>query len=788
MFREVLSAGENSADPAGSCFPLFERATKLGLLDGASGLLVAPTATGKSYIGREAICRALRRADLRGRPHAYLVPYRALAAEIYDSFLSLVAGTSARVRLLTGDHRDPLNPEQADLVVATYESFAGLLRATGIRPGLVVADEVHLVADTERGPLVEALLAQILASDGAAALLALSAVVENSAELADWLRIPLLLGTEADRTVGLALRHGFVDDLDTAVAETLRMLDDQALVFCSSRSGAERTARLLADQLHLPYAELPAPPEDEDEAVLGLLPFGVAYHHAGLSRPLRLHIETLFRAGQLRVLTCTPTLAAGVNLPAGVTVVRDVYRRQQVRGRYQPVLLPAGEVLNMLGRAGRPGQVSKGYGIVLADRSARTDVGELVTAVRSGRGGPVRSQLAASFEKLMRFVLGVIVERGEATSADVARTFERTLAYHEQPAEIRFDRALRDDLMEDLPAYEKARADGVTLLSYALSAEGVDAIADSSGKRYQVALRVTGLSCSCPAAARYYRGKVCKHQALVVYELLFGAGIDPEARARALYLCGHVFGPLLDIGTRLAQAIGLLLSWDLAELVPGGWRATELGRVASAQGFDLLLVHQVAGRLRGAGTAGCPEIARWAVEDFHADQKDRDRWLAAVDGWLGEADLRDIRLPVRYRGDFEQGLERLAQVCALYGRAAESLGRADLAQGAHEAAGALRYGVAPPLIPLMALGFAQLRRGRARYLYDRGIRCLSDLAAAAPAQLADPRRVPLGYAADWVARARQIQAATLSPEPGREDGPAGFDDIVARFRIDPAAL
>lgn len=774
---------------SGSAFPLFERAERLGLLDGRSGLVVAPTATGKSHIGREAIHRALRGSSQAGRLNAYLVPYRALATEVYENFLSTLAGTATRVRLLTGDHRDPLRPDQADLVVATYESYAGLMRTYAIDAGLVVADEVHLVADEERGPLVEGLLAQLLSTGKAAGLLALSAVVDNADDLAAWLKIPLLYGTVADRMVGLALKHVYTPDLDNALVQALHEHDDQALVFCSSRPGAERAARMLADVLPRPCNDQPAPPEEEeDEAVLELLPRGVAYHHAGLSKPLRQHIEELFRARKLKVITCTPTLAAGVNLPAGVAVVRDVFRMERVRGQYRPVLLPAGEVLNMLGRAGRPGQVDQGYGVVLVDQARKGEVGELAEAIDAGRGGRVESQLVDSFEKLMRFVLAVVVEQGETTREDVVRAFMRTLAYHEHPSDLSFERTLRDDLMEDLPSYERAQVDRIRLVIYTLTSEGVDAVVDSKGKQYVIQLRVTGVTCDCPAADRWFRGVVCKHQALVVHELLFGREVDPEARARALYLCGHVFGDVLDIGTRLAEALNLLLHWGLVERIPGGWRATGLGQVASASGFDLLLVHQVASRVRDAGSVRYREVAGWAVEDFHADGKERDRWRTAVSAWLDEVDQRQIKLPVKYRGDFDGGVDRLAQVCVLYERAAHRLGREDVAAAARDASGALRYGVAPEVVPLMALGFPQLRRARARYLHNRGIRDVTDLAKADPADLADPRRVPLRYVTDWVQRARQIDDARAVAAADRDEDSAEFDELIARFRLDPAAL
>lgn len=768
-------------------FPLFERARDRGLLDVGSGLIVAPTATGKSYIGRQAIRCALQRSDEPGRVHAFLVPYRALAAEVYDSFQAELGGSGARVRLVTGDHRDPVRPGQADLVVATYESFAGLMRTQGVQPGLVVADEIHLIADEERGPLVEGLLAQVLADDRAARLLALSAVVENAEDLADWLGIQLVQGSADDRTVGLVLDHDFTDDLNGALVEILQAHDDQALVFCNSRARAERVAGQLIEAIAFPRADIPSLPDEEDD-VLGLLPSRIAYHHAGLSKPVRQHIETLFREGTIRVITCTPTLAAGVNLPAGVAVVRDVFRMQQVRGRFSPVLLPASEVLNMLGRAGRPGKVSQGHGVVLIDRAHEDQVGALVEAVQAGRGGRVTSRLSGSFEKLMRFVLAVIVGRGETAWADVAAAFTRTLAYYEQPVEVSTGRTLRDDLMEDLPRFEKARQDGIRLQDYLPTAEGVDAVADSRGKRYQVRLRLTEISCDCPAATRWRRNDVCKHQALVVHELLFGAGVDEEARARALYLCGHVFGEKLDIGTRLAEALKLLLGWGLVERVPGGWRGTGLGQVASASGFDLLLVHQVATRLLKDTPSGYREITQSVVEDFYADQKDRQRWGAAVRAWLDEVNVREIKLPAKYRGDFEQGLERLSQACLLYANAATSLGREDVAKSARDAAGALRYGVAPEVVPLMALNFPQLGRARARYLYDQGVHDVAGLAKADPRQLADPRRAPRSYVAEWVEKASQIRQEARERGADRDGDPETFDDLIAKFRLDPAAL
>src|SRR5690606_23671852 len=143
-------------------FPLYDRAAPPGVLDDGNALIVAPTGTGMSYIGREIGRRAVTRGE--HGVHAYLVPCRALAAEIHDDFAQLFAGTDVRLRIVTGEHRDALAPESADIVVATYESFGALLARPGVRPGLGVADEVHLIADDDRGPVGAGRFARLLAA------------------------------------------------------------------------------------------------------------------------------------------------------------------------------------------------------------------------------------------------------------------------------------------------------------------------------------------------------------------------------------------------------------------------------------------------------------------------------------------------------------------------------------------------------------------------------------------------------------------------------------------------
>jgi helicase len=90
---------------------------------------------------------------------------------------------------------------------------------------------------------------------------------------------------------------------------------------------------------------------------------GVAFHHAGLANRERTHVEECFKKDQLKVIVATPTLAAGVNLPARRVILRDYHRFEKSRGRYA---IPILEYKQMAGRAGRPKYDKYGEAILIA--------------------------------------------------------------------------------------------------------------------------------------------------------------------------------------------------------------------------------------------------------------------------------------------------------------------------------------------------------------------------------------------------------------------------------------
>jgi replicative superfamily II helicase len=788
----------------GAVFPLFEKATKAGVLDSGDGLIVAPTATGKSYIGRAIIRRAIQRGE-KG-VNAYLVPYRALAAEMYDSFLRELQeeGIGATVRLATGDHTDPIHPEETDILVATYERFSSLLRLPQLVLGRVVIDEVHLVADETRGPTLEGLIARMKSHKRPRSICALSAVVSNPEKLASWLGVPLVRGEAADRTVAVELVCEVVDDVAARLRnELLSVIEsgEQAIVFCRSKPSSQRLARDLKedvsaflsqdDILALRAVALSEAEDDEEAAELTeLLSGGVAFHHAGLSRESRRAVETAFRQKHLKVIACTPTLAAGVNLPARLVVVRDVFRTELVRGFWHKVTLSTGELLNMLGRAGRPGQVESGRGLALVEEGdlPNEEVAELRVGIEAGQGNPVRSQLPESFDALMRFLLAVVADRGEVTLSDLSLAFRQSLWFHERPEEIRFDRPFADDIMEDIPAYKRVSTDMRVDRVWTV-ADGVAGLVVSGDHSYNFSLRFSGEACSCPARAKWRRQDFCKHLALVVHELLFSGHVDAEIRNRALYAAAHRFRRTLDLGTKIAEAVELLCAWKLMEKVPGGYRVTPVGALAAGSFLDLLLIRTAEARIRSIRGKPTPiDVAGWVIEDYFADESRVEKWRAAVTPWMSEVDVKKIRLPEKYRGDFERGLEELGNVSMLYGEIAASLGKIELAEECRRARGCLQYGVAPELIPLAALRIPQLGRARCRALYKAGIGSLEQLADRAFALRVVPKSLE-PWLTRWVDAAGKIlhgrARISRAPEDQRNKE---VDDFLSSFRVDQLSL
>ena len=366
-------------------------------LEGKSLMLAAPTASGKTLVAQLAIVKKLIEVEPGSRA-VYIVPLKALASEKVEEMRELAGPLNLKVGIGIGDRSsDNRGIEDADILVCTSEKFDSLMRNRPnflTRVSIVIADEIHLVNEPGRGPTMEINLARILHEKPDAQIVALSATVGNAEEVAKWLNaelvtsewrpVPLQYATLSDLQV--EVRREVTGDEKESEIPPPRKLDGpktqplwavlqdtvsqggQLLCFVGTRKSSEAVARDLAKKMKKQAGK------DGDEKSLKIwealseksrvgsegsrtgdnladcLKGGVAFHHAGLTSKQRKLIEEAFKRGDLKSLSATPTLAAGVNLPARRVLVRDL-RRWDGDGSN---LLSRMEIQQMLGRAGRP--------------------------------------------------------------------------------------------------------------------------------------------------------------------------------------------------------------------------------------------------------------------------------------------------------------------------------------------------------------------------------------------------------------------------------------------------
>ena len=375
--------------------PAQKKAVEGGLLENGNFIVAAPTASGKTLLAEIKILDIVK----KNRRALYIVPLRALANEKFEEFKVKYEKLGLKIALSVGD-MDSADSwlGMYDIIICTSEKLDSLMRheAPWVRDiGLVVVDEIHLLDSPERGPTLEIVLTK-LKQIANPQILGLSATISNYQELADWLGaksiksdyrpVKLYKGVCYDGEISFQPQKILNVDREgnpmmELVEHTLR-INKQALVFISTRKHAESAAEKIGEKT---YPSL-SPEESSglyelSEKILGALDQktsqceklagcvrkGSAFHHAGLTNPQRKLVEEGFKKGLIKILSATPTLAAGVNLPAHRVIIRDLKRFAQFKGMDY---LPNMEIEQMLGRAGRPKYDTEGEGILIPKNKA----------------------------------------------------------------------------------------------------------------------------------------------------------------------------------------------------------------------------------------------------------------------------------------------------------------------------------------------------------------------------------------------------------------------------------
>ncbi|ORY24132.1 putative Pre-mRNA splicing factor [Naematelia encephala] len=374
-------------------------------------LICAPTGAGKTNCAALAILRTIGQfrdpetgyIDRDAFKIIYVSPMKALVQEQVAAFGKRFAALDIRVAELTGDSQLTkqqisetqiivTTPEKWDVITrkSTDTSYTNLVR-------LIIVDEIHLLHD-DRGPVLESILARTIRrmdqTHDEVRVVGLSATLPNYKDVAAFLRVDVNKGLfyfdATYRPVGL--KQQFIGVTEKKAIKRLQTINEvcyekvlnqagksQTLVFVHSRKETAKTAKFLRDmameketltQFINPEGAsrevlLHEANESKDYNLKDLLPFGFGIHHAGMSREDRSTVEELFLDGHIQVLCCTATLAWGVNLPAHTVIIKGTQIYNPEKGKWCE--LSPQDVLQMLGRAGRPQFDTYGEGIIITN-------------------------------------------------------------------------------------------------------------------------------------------------------------------------------------------------------------------------------------------------------------------------------------------------------------------------------------------------------------------------------------------------------------------------------------
>ena len=417
-------------------------------LSGDNLVVAVPTASGKSLI---AYVTALKAIVEEGKKVLYIVPLKALASEKKDDMDRFAAQLGFRTAISIGD----LDSEDrwlndADFIVATSEKADSLIRHGSKlidEIGLVIADEIHLIHDPSRGPTLEVALTKLKRKHDNIQIIALSATISNANDLAQWLDadlvkmdwrpIPLHEGVYFDWAINF--ENGKSVDVPKGKDEIWAMVQQtisdggQCIIFVNSRRSTESLAVKYSVNMKsvggrpLTDDEKALIEGDADSTALGrklsaCISNGMAFHNAGLTARQRRYVEDNFRNGNIKCIVATPTLAAGINLPARRVIVRDTKRFESNSGNTP---IPVMEIKQMCGRAGRPGYDPYGEAVLIA--KSYDDYENLMDNYVRCDTESIMSKLGN--EKVLRnHVLGLIAT-GDVSSAEDVIDFIKSTFY-----------------------------------------------------------------------------------------------------------------------------------------------------------------------------------------------------------------------------------------------------------------------------------------------------------------------------------------------------------------------
>lgn len=402
-------------------------------------ILAIPTASGKTVLG---VISALT-TILNGGKVIYAVPLISIQNEKLKEFKKFEDHG-----IKVGRH-----PSNVDLAVMVFESFDALTRFswnTLREVDLLIVDEFHMIGEYNRGPTIECAITRSRNINPGMRIIALSATLQNMGELSDWLESeviehdyrPVPLHKEVLITEELGLKNK--NDVIVKVLHQSLKESSQILVFVSTRRFTESLANYVSNKIK---SKIPDKKREDFHRVAekildvprrrGSLPTavclklaecveqGIAFHHAGLFDKQKEIIEDEFRAGNLLMITATPSLMYGVNLPSKDVIIRD-YTRWTNQG---PQPIPVFDYIQMSGRAGRPGYDDEGYSYLVA--KTLEEAYQLQDHYLYGQIEPTNSKLIENKDAVYRQIITQIASGLAKSQKDIVEFFNQTFYGHQ---------------------------------------------------------------------------------------------------------------------------------------------------------------------------------------------------------------------------------------------------------------------------------------------------------------------------------------------------------------------
>ncbi len=425
-----------------TCYPYikeFNPAQKAviesGYLENKENTVIAiPTASGKTILGVLAMLKTI----LEGGKAVYAAPLISIQNEKVKEFKKF-----EEFNIKVGKH-----PRSSDLSVMVFESFDAITQFSWnvLRDvDTLIIDEFHMIGEYSRGPTLECAIARAKKINPNMRIIALSATLENMDEIEGWLDAnviehdyrPVPLNKEVLDAEMFNTKNK--NDIITKIVEKAMTENSQVLSFVSTRRFTESLATYISNKLKKKISPeqkkkfnevskkiLNVPEKKGSKPTSTCIRLaeacenGAAFHHAGLFNEQKEIIEEEFRAGNILMISATPSLMYGVNLPSKYVAIRD-YTRWTSMG---PQNIPVFDYLQMSGRAGRPQYDDVGYSYLIAKTMEESL--NLEEVYINGQVEPTNSKLIENKDSMLKQIIIQVASTLSKTPDELNNFFQTT--------------------------------------------------------------------------------------------------------------------------------------------------------------------------------------------------------------------------------------------------------------------------------------------------------------------------------------------------------------------------